>query len=305
MDKASKGPWIKRNFLGIFLFFTILFFGVQWFFLNRNINSLKKINEDYVGKFETAKTNLIDLEKVANDSLSYKFSKEDVAEINRSLSILAKEIYSERNKAESIIDKDIDRLNLYLALGVGFLALLGVFVPFLVNILSNDDLKTRQKFLRDKLESLESKSIIIDELKDKTDGILPRLSIISLQIAIHRLFNVSSMVLTETREESSEQFSELFVNIKDQLGVCSNDKNLLTNDGLIFKQTIIDFTKLLDNDGFKFTSYVFSRGVESKLNGLIVSLKELSENLDKNEPNYFKKAIDSLDGLIIEIHKEA
>ncbi|WP_318639800.1 hypothetical protein [Flavobacterium ardleyense] len=321
--------WVIKNFLWIFLITLIGLFSLQWYLLNKNINSLNEENKKQITRLENSKTNLIQLVEVEKDSLNYIFKAKDIEKINTNLNALASEIYQERNKAEAIIDKDIDRLNLYMALGIGFIALLGVFVPILVNVLSNDDLNKKQEVLDAKLievqtsissietkvkdlnkEELQlaisnanqalSKTEEITNLKNKTDDILPKLSVISLQIAIHRLFNVSSLSLSKTRAQSKELFKELFENIKSHLEYCQSDENLIIANSKIMKQTLIDFADLIDNESFKFTSYITtSRSINEKT--LVKSLKDLSESDESNQSGKFTLVIKSFEKFIEQI----
>lgn len=321
--------WVIKNFLWIFLITLIGLFSLQWYLLNKNINSLNEENKKQITRLENSKTNLIQLVEVEKDSLNYIFKAKDIEIINNNLNALASEIYQERNKAEAIIDKDIDRLNLYMALGIGFVALLGVFVPLLVNVLSNDDLNKKQEVLDDKLIEVQnsistietkvkdlnqeelklaifnanqalSKTNEITNLKNKTDDILPKLSVISLQIAIHRLFNVSSLSLSKTRAQSKELFKELFEDIKSHLEYCQSDENLIIANSKIMKQTLIDFADLIDNESFKFTSYITtSRSINEKI--LVKSLKDLSESDDSNQSGKFVLVIKSFEKFIEQI----
>ncbi|OAB75674.1 hypothetical protein [Cochleicola gelatinilyticus] len=321
MEKETN--WIIRNLLWIFLIALIGLFSLQWYSLNENINTVKTEAKKQLIRLENSKTNLIQLEDIERDSLNYIFNATDIVKINKNLDALASEIYQERNKAEAIIDKDIDRLNLYMAIGIGFLALLGVFIPILVNILSNDDLKKKQKVLGEKLlkivdkvkdldkEELKQaiinanqaieKSKEIEELRTKTDDILPKLSVISLQIAIHRLFNQSSLALNDSKDETNELFVGLFSDIKLQLEKCKNDSLLLIQDNPNLYQTIVDLTKLLDDSSFKYTSYIYSREIENKAENTISSLVTLSKSTESNQEENYKKTFGTLDALINEI----
>lgn len=321
MEKETN--WIIRNLLWIFLIGLIGLFSLQWYSLNENINTLKTETKKQLIRLENSKTNLIQLENIEKDSLNYIFNAKDIAKINENLNALASEIFQERNKAEAIIDKDIDRLNLYMAIGIGFLALLGVFIPILVNILSNDDLKKKQVVLGEKLFEIDdkvkdldkeelkqaiinanqaiAKSKEIEELKTKTDDIIPKLSVISLQIAIHRLFNQSSLALTDSRDNSNKLFVGLFGDIKSHLEQCKDDSLLRIRNNPNLKETIVDLAKLLKDNSFKYTSYIYSREIEIKAEKTISSLVTLSESTESNQCENYKKTFETLDALIKEI----
>jgi hypothetical protein len=331
-NKHSDKNWFAKNVLWIFLIILSGLFGLQWYFLNKNISEYKNSHKEQINRLESIKTNLIDLDNVEKKQSKYIFKYKDIEKINSNLNVLAQNIYDERNNAEAIIDKDIDRLNLYMALGIGFLAMLGVFVPISVNILSNNDLKEKQDSLetelaeikkeaidlKDKVKDLKkedvdeavklaneaiTKSKEIAELKKSTDEIIPKISVISLQIAIHRLFNISSLSQPNTNEKSKEIYKELFSSIKEHLERCKDEENLYIEKSIILKQTIIDFSNLLYDDGFKFTSYLVTRGIDVKVKELIIELRNLSKSNSNNQIENFTALLKKFDEFINEIDK--
>lgn len=336
---CKKGKTVERHFYNntfikyfniiAFLVIVILFVW-QWICLQESFNSFKKETQKQITSLENVKTNLISLEEVEKDSLNYLFKEKDIEKINNNLNALASEIYQERNKAEAIIDKDIDRLNLYMSIGIGFLAILGVFVPISINLLSNDDLKKKQERLDSKSSEIHEKTLKleeevkvidsdelkqaisnakqaiekskeIEELKTKTDVILPKLSLISLQIAIHRLFNQSSLALTNSRKNSSALFVKLFTDVKTNLEKCKNDSLLIIETNSNLKQTIQDLAILLKDQSFKYTSYVYSREIEVKAKKTIISLEKLSCSTKNDQDATFIQVLETLDVLINEI----
>lgn len=307
---------IKCILIVFLIIFSILFV-TQWITLNSNIKAIKeKVKADSVS-FNNVKTNLIDISTLKSDSLNVTLAKKDVEKINSNLNVLTSEIYNERNRAESIIDKDIDRLNLYMALGIGFIAILGVFVPILVNILTNDDLKRKQEILtndlkltkdeisntaqesiaikekvdRIDLEAIDSaveKSKEIENLKEKTEEVLPKLSIITLQIAIHRLFNVSSLALSKIAKNPADSrlFIELFSDVKVAIQSCQSDL-IIIEETAVLKQTLMDCKELMTEEEYKFTTFGKSRDLYGELKTLSDHFVELSNcNKDEQEAKY-------------------
>lgn len=308
---------IKQNLSAIFLFLLIILFGLQWYSLDKKIDEYKKVAQTEFKSLKQVKTNLFDTSTLNSNKFNVTLSKRDVEKINSNLDALASEIYSEKNRAESIIDKDIDRLNLYMALGIGFIAILGVFVPILVNILTNDDLKTKQKILSKKVESNEEswqktedkaneikaitdqinlgeinsaveKSREIDGLKEKTEKVLPKLSIITLQISIHRLFNISSLALSKIAKNPNDSslFIELFDDVKKSIFDCQNDLIIIEQQDLL-KQTLQDCSELMMEEDYRFTTFGTSRNLYGDIESLSIHLSELSKcNKDNQDAKY-------------------
>ena len=282
-----------KGILILFLSIFSLLFVIQWISLSNNISDLKKNLEIDNLSFKKIKTNLIDISTLKSDSLNVALAKEDVEKINSNLNALTSEVYNERNRAETIIDKDIDRLNLYMALGIGFIAILGIFVPILVNILTNDDLKSKQEDLNNKVDIAIGKSLEIDDLKVKTDELLPKISIINLQIAIHRLFNVSSLALSKIAKnpKDSSLFIELFSDVKNAIQICKTDLIIIENS-IVLKQTLMDCKELMIEEEYKFTTFGRSRNLYSELNTLSDHFVELS-NCKKDEQEAKYNQLDS------------
>ena len=176
----------KRNFdlqSRIFVGFACCFiclFAFFWWKSTENLNSYKIEKDKQYNHLAKIKTNLIDVDNIKQKDSLMVLNKEAIIEINNNLNLLAEEIFNERNRAESIIDKDIDRLNLYMAVGIGFMTLFGIFVPILVNILSVNDLREKLKEMPNKktIDSLISntqkaldKSESIDTVKENLIGL--------------------------------------------------------------------------------------------------------------------------------------
>lgn len=308
---------IKQNLSAIFLFLLIILFGLQWYSLDKKIDEYKKVAQTEFKSLKQVKTNLFDTSTLNSNKLNVTLSKRDVEKINSNLDALASEIYSEKNRAESIIDKDIDRLNLYMALGIGFIAILGVFVPILVNILTNDDLKRKQEVLsndlkftkeeiintrkesnsiKDKVDKIDIKAIDnaveksreIDGLKEKTEKVLPKLSIITLQISIHRLFNISSLALSKIAKNPNDSslFIELFDDVKKSIIDCQNDLIIIEQQDLL-KQTLQDCSELMMEEDYRFTTFGTSRNLYGEIESLSIHLSELSKcNKDNQDAKY-------------------
>ena len=69
------------------------------------------------------------------------------------------------------------------------------------------------------------------------------------------------------------------------------------------KQTIIDFSNLLYDDGFKFTSYLVTRGIDVKVKELIIELRNLSKSNSNNQIENFTALLKKFDEFINEIDK--
>lgn len=301
------------------ILFTILSI-IQWCFVNNQLSSIKEQNRQ---KLDT----LIKLN--SNDELKFSKTKEgkyfieaeELVKVNNKIKSLSKEVYSETHRAESIIDKDLDRLNLYMAIGIGFMTLLGIFVPVLVNIISVQDLKEKQnnlEFMHNTLK-LKTENLDSDELKEAIENakkakdnsgeiekllsisnqILPKISTLSLQISINRFFNMNANYLQEFALRGNyDRYNNLLNIIKDELIKCKDDDLHKIYADQSLKDTISDFSRILFDERFVFATYITIPEISDKFIELSLSLNELALSTQENEAENYNKVIFKIEELI-------
>lgn len=305
----------KRNFdlqSKLFIGFACCFiclFAFFWWQSTSNLKSFKVEKDKQHNHLLKLKTNLIDVDKIQQKDSLMVINKGDVVEINNNLNLLAEEIFNERNRAESIIDKDIDRLNLYMAVGIGFMTLFGIFVPILVNLLSVNDLKEKLKELTSNTEIALAKSESIDTIKENLDEIKidinkinPEISTITLQIAINRLFNLSPSAITKiSRKGDFSLYTSLFENIKRELNNCNSNQEHKIHNSTSFRDTLNDFSEMLVNEKTQFNTFLDSRKILDNYTNLSASLKQLSNSTIENETENYQKVCRQIENLIEQI----
>lgn len=309
---SSKG---KRNFdlqSKLFIGFACCFiclFAFFWWQSTCNLKSYKVEKDKQHNHLLKLKTNLIDVDKIQQKDSLMVINKGDIIEINNNLNLLAEEIFNERNRAESIIDKDIDRLNLYMAVGIGFMTLFGIFVPILVNLLSVNDLKEKLKELTSNTEIALAKSESIDTIKENLDEIKidinkinPEISTITLQIAINRLFNLSPSAISRiSRNGDFSLYTNLFENIKQELDRCNRNEKHKISTSSSFRETIVDFADMLVNEQTQFNTFLDSRSILQNYTQISASLRQLAISTPENENTNYETVITQIDTLINQI----
>lgn len=307
------------NILIILSLIFLVFFIFQWFSIQ---NALTEIKDTHLNQYQNllkVKTNLIDIDKLEKNKEVYILDINHLKEINKNIDNLANEIFNERNRAETIIDKDIDRLNLYMAIGIGFIAIIGIFIPLLINYLSFDELKEKQNRLKesfnqlkDKTESLPSseelkntidnsnillsKSSQIDALKISADLIFPKVTAIGLQIAINRLFTVNSVAIKNYSRGNKELYIGLYTHVLSEMKKCKEDELHTIGSHEPLKQTLTDFSIMLNEERFRFSSILNEKKIDVILNTLSQKIEILARSNKNDEAiNY--------DSCILEIEK--
>lgn len=322
-SKISQQSYNKKiqTLLIVFGILITILFVVQWFCLNSSISKIQDINQQEAKSLKSIKTNLLDVSKLKEENGVIKLQKSDINTINDNLNKLAEEIFNERNKAETIIDKDIDRLNLYMALGIGFIAILGIFVPLLINYLSYDELKENQNRLNNSYQDLlvktedlpdskdlskvveDSKILLakseeIEKLREATEIITPKISTIGLQIAINRLFTVNAIALRNYSKGDSSLYTDLFKGIVTEMNKCKDDELHTIENHTSLRQTIKDFSIMLNDEKYRFSSIFNSKGIDNKLTELSQCLENLSNSKSINEKEYYSNCEEILKKII-------
>lgn len=307
----------SRIFIG-FAFCFVCLFAIYWWKSTENLNSYKVVKDRQYNHLVKIKTNLIDVDKIQRKDSIIVLNKEVLAEINNNLNLLAEEIYNERNRAESIIDKDFDRLNLYMAVGIGFMTLFGIFVPVLVNLLSVNDLREKLKEMPsketvksllsntqkalEKSEAIEMVTNKVNDIQDNLNKVTPEISTITLQIAINRLFNLSPTAITKiSRKRDFSLYTSLFNNIKQELIECKNNENHKIHSNTSFRDTLNDFADMLVNEKTQFNSFLVRRRILDLYTNLSINLKLLADSTIENEANNYQIVIDQIEKLTEQI----
>jgi hypothetical protein len=314
----------KRNFdlqSRIFVGFACCFIGlfaIFWWKSTVNLNSYKVEKDKQYNHLVKIKTNLIDVDKIQQKDSLIVLNKESIIEINNNLNLLAEEIYNERNRAESIIDKDIDRLNLYMAIGIGFMTLFGIFVPILVNLLSVNDLREKLKEMPpkktidslitntqnalEKSEAIDTVMETLNHIQVDLNKLNPEISTITLQIAINRLFNLSPSAITRiSRNGDFSLYTSLFENIKQELYRCNLNENHKISTSSSFRETIVDFADMLVNEQTQFNTFLDSRSILQNYTQISASLRQLAISNPENENTNYETVINQIDTLINQI----
>lgn len=282
-----------------------------WCSLNNNINDIREQNKkNYESIASLEKMSSIEIEYIPLNKKQVVIEPKELEKINSHIKNLTEAVQNEKNRTETLIDKDLSRLGTYMAVGIGFMTLLGVFVPILINVLSVQDLRDKQKDIEDKTDKaldssnkLDEFSKKVDSIESKTNNITLGLCNLVLQNAIARFFNISSIVLTNAvREKDYQSFINLLEAIKNAFQGCQTDTNhvILENDQ--FSNTVQDFILFLETEKFRYQSVFSTKKEVEEFDNLIKHLGTLKDSSNDNESENYK-ALDGQINIIINIFK--
>jgi hypothetical protein len=150
----------------------------------------------------------------------------------------------------------------------------------------------------EKSNNLLEKTKQIDEIKTKTDDVLPKISTISLQIAINRLFNVSTIAVRKLIKGDNSMYLSLFEQIKDELIKCKEDDLHKINGHSSLKQTLKDFSEMLQVEQFRFSTILQKRKLDVQFSNLANNLNTLVISESYNEIENYETTIGTLEKII-------
>jgi hypothetical protein len=322
MGNESKNKSHNKSILTLLIVFILLFlslFGIQWYSLCNNLKEYKVEKNNQLKILANTKTNLIDVSKLEKSKNLIIIKKEDLVQINENINRLAEEIYNEKNKATTIIDKDIDRLNLYMAIGIGFISIIGIFVPVITNFLSHDDLKEKIKILQEDTKILDSeklekaiknanealsKSAAIDGIKDNLDDVIPKVSTISLQIALNRVNNMTATAIKNIRlHKNPKLFNELFNHLKDELKKCKDDDNHSISENKPLIEALNDFVQIFNDEKIRFVSILNKKGLDLEFDNLSLGLQKLIKSKKEDEEKIYEEINSTIDKILVKFKK--
>jgi hypothetical protein len=317
--------WLTPIF---FIIITILFY-CHWKSINNNIAEIKQQNKAYYEKIAEKKNyGPFQIDYKSLNKRQVVIDPLEIQKINNHIKVLTEEVQKESNRAESIIDKDLDRLNLYMAVGIGFMTLLGIFAPILINILSVHDLREKQNKIEEDLEKIKEKDIDqaienaktaisestlavektknLDSISQKIDNVekkakenLPDICNLILQNAIFRFFNVSSFVLTEAhRKGNYDEFINILKSIKGGFERCQNEKEHNIDNNHSFKFIIADFIIHLNSERFKVHPVFSEREDYNVFDALIQDLLKLKSSNDEDKDGNYTSVIEQIQQVI-------
>jgi hypothetical protein len=300
-----------------------------WCNLNNNINDIR---EESIASLE--KMSLIEIELTPLNKKQVIIEPKEIEKINSHIKILTEAVQNEKNRTETLIDKDLSRLGTYMAVGIGFMTLLGVFVPILINVLSVQDLRDKQKdidkefddlkktrpnitkAISDSQKAIDNASLAleksnkldgfsekVDSIESKTKNITLGLCNVVLQNAIARFFNISSIVLTNAvRKKDYQSFTNLLEAIKNAFQSCQTDTNHVILENEQFSNTVQDFILFLETEKFRYQSVFSTKKEVEEFDNLIKHLGTLKDSNNESESENYK-ALDEQINIIINIFK--
>lgn len=262
-------------------------------FLNKSMSSYNSlVSED----LSMDSTNSVESEYLSeilvskHDSINFLINANDIEKLNNHIKNLA--IISDKNYDNSvhIIDNEIDRLNLYMAIGIGFLGLIGFLFPIAINFISTSELK----------EKITDSKLRITKIETEVNAKLPQVETLILQNAIGRFLNVSPHIIsTQMAANEKIHFIQILSKIKAAFEACKKLNKIPSNEEYLM-ESIRDLRFFILK--WKYVTSSFGKNVLKLFEDLAKDLEALENNMDPSSTNNayvkvistFQKLIESL-----------
>lgn len=261
--------------IGVLIIILTLFLAINYRATQSDISEIKRTSfqkiDSLVSKLSKNDFNFDTTKRVGNKVL---IDPLDVQKITSQIKLLIVENQKENYRAESIIDKDYDRLTLYLALGIGFMTLLGIFTPVLVNLITSIDTKSKLVEFKIELEKINKSSELtkkelnqtktklgnsiaeiraitqlagvtkkeLEDLKQTFASAEVKLAHLKIQNAVFRLMNISTMPSLELLQDYQRTY------ILGQFTTIIN--GFIEYSNLISFSSIVEDLEMVFNDDF-------------------------------------------------------
>jgi hypothetical protein len=208
------------------------------------------------------------------DSMIYQLKEKDLQNFEQYINYLVKQTDIAAELYRQQTQTDIDRLNLYLTVGIGLLAFIGIILPLALNFLSKENLEEKQVEIeedvcdaRSRLETIENE---MNKVVIRVDQKVPKVAVMVLHQYLVRLFDLTHQPDTDLKSQSPELLKDL----KDAFIGCMNEKLFPEHDSFL-RMVLNDFAYKLKHHRLTF-GIQFSRELSNKFDGLANAFSDLA-----------------------------
>jgi hypothetical protein len=153
-NKNKKGSAIYW-YVGMLITFILVIvagFAVNICIMNKQFSK----NEQAISKSHQANNPLKSLQ--TDSTKIYKLKQEDINKFNDHIDYLSDKVEGEVKRTQENNQYDIDRINTFLAIGIGLLAIIGGLLPLVINFFSRENLDKRMECIEDDAKTIQTAS---------------------------------------------------------------------------------------------------------------------------------------------------
>lgn len=217
----------------------------------------------------------------------YKLKQEDINKFNDHIDYLSEKVEGEVKRTQENSQYDLDRINTFLAIGIGLLAIIGGLLPLFINFFSKESLDKRMDTIQEEAKEIQTAS---KAAKLAADGANAK-----AKNAAETVSSIDSKV--KNAEKSIQEVKKAIEPLKDGLKeVKEATRKIPYIDLLVFQNAV---AKLTSTDALKlFIGASRYTDVASYLQNLISAIDSFDNDLFDNNTDfdvkYFKNVVTEL-----------
>ena len=203
---VEKKQWHPSSiWLSIFLIAISVIYIFSIYKINEKSEEQYNFNKEILNKSTQIKNPLIEI-KPDTSIKKFNLYEKDISKLNNHIEYLTVKLETEVDRNQRNAEFNIDRLNLFLALGIGFLALIGGLLPLAVNFISKHDIES-------KLKDIENRAKVSEETVKDAEKKMPIIDMLILQNAVAKITSEDAWKLFANRNKP-EKIALYFENIR-------------------------------------------------------------------------------------------
>lgn len=280
VKKGSAINWYI-GMLIIFILIIIAGFAVNISFMNKQFSK----NELSISKSHQLNNPLKSLQ--TDSTKIYKLKQEDLNKFNDHIDYLSEKVEGEVKRTQENNQYDIDRINTFLAFGIGLLAIIGGLLPLVVNFFSRENLDKRMDDIQEEAKTIQTES---NAAKLMADGANEKAKAASdIVTGLDDKVKEANISINELKKEITP--------LKDGLKeVKEATRKIPYIDLLVFQNAVAKFTS---TDALKlFIGASRYNDVSAYLQNLISAIDSFDDDLFENnadfDAKYFKNVVTEL-----------
>lgn len=266
-NQKEKRPWHPSSkWLSFFLMAISVIYIFSLYKINEKLEQQYSFNKDIKYESTQVKNPLIEIKFDVTNKRFY-FTERDISNLNNHIEYLTKKLETEVDRNQKNAEYSIDRLNLFMALGISLLVLIGGLLPLAVNFISKHDIDLKIRSIESRLDE---SSATIKSSEEK----MPIIDMLILQNAVAKITSEDAWKLFANRNKP-EKIALYFENIRSALDAFNDNSHSF--------------------EVYNFGNLSYFKNTISELKGAMLSGPIRNVNGKKD----FQKIIDKL---IIELH---
>jgi len=280
-DKKGSAIYWYVGMLIIFILVIVAGFAVNIYIMNKQFSK----NEQAISKSHQVNNPLKSLQ--ADSTKTIKLKEEDLKKFNDHIDYLSDKVEGEVKRTQENNQYDIDRINTFLAIGIGLLAIIGGLLPLVINFFSRENLDNRMGNIEEEAKTIQNAS---NAAKLAADGANEKAKAASDTVSgLEDKVKEADKTITALKEEIAP--------LKDGLKeVKEATRKIPYIDLLVFQNAVARFTS---TDALKlFLGASRYTDVAAYLQNLISAIDSFDDDLFENNTDfdvkYFKNVVTEL-----------